>query len=129
MPDPKSNLWFAGNFCPRGATCSEGEGALTPSSGPKIRTLDYETPPQEYFTATVKEFPDEESFVKAFQDPRDWAKCEGQILSIPEFAALFSLIGTFYGGDGRTTFGLPDMRNQGDGKNDYYINTKAPLMR
>lgn len=42
--------------------------------------------------------------------PRGWAKCEGQLLSISQFTALFSLLGTTYGGDGRTTFGLPDLR-------------------
>lgn len=44
--------------------------------------------------------------------PRGWMKCEGQLLPIAEYSALFSLIGTTYGGDGRTTFGLPDMRGR-----------------
>jgi len=43
---------------------------------------------------------------------RGWAKCEGQLLSIASNTALFSLIGTTYGGDGRTTFGLPDLRGR-----------------
>ena len=52
--------------------------------------------------------------------PRGWAKCEGQLLSIAQNSALFSLLGTIYGGDGRTTFALPDLRgrvpmNQGHG--------------
>ena len=38
--------------------------------------------------------------------------CQGQLLSIAENTALFSLIGTTYGGDGRTTFGLPDLRGR-----------------
>lgn len=42
--------------------------------------------------------------------PRNWAKCDGQILPITQNEALFSLLGTTYGGDGRTTFALPDMR-------------------
>ena len=42
--------------------------------------------------------------------PRDWAQCDGQLLSIAQNTALFSLLGTTYGGDGRTTFGLPDFR-------------------
>lgn len=42
--------------------------------------------------------------------PRGWAKCEGQLLPIQQNSALFSLIGTTYGGDGRTTFALPDLR-------------------
>ena len=44
--------------------------------------------------------------------PRGWAYCDGQLLSIPSNDALFSLLGTIYGGDGRTTFGLPDMRGR-----------------
>ncbi len=44
--------------------------------------------------------------------PRSWALCEGQLLSISQNNALFSLLGTTYGGDGRTTFGLPDLRGR-----------------
>lgn len=44
--------------------------------------------------------------------PRGWALCYGQLLSISQNAALFSLLGTTYGGDGRTTFGLPDLRGR-----------------
>jgi len=44
--------------------------------------------------------------------PRNWAHCDGQLLSIAQNTALFSLFGTLYGGDGRTTFGLPDMRGR-----------------
>jgi len=42
--------------------------------------------------------------------PRGWMPCNGQILAISQYTALFSLLGTVYGGDGRTTFGLPDLR-------------------
>ena len=42
--------------------------------------------------------------------PRGWALCNGQLLSIASNSALFALIGTNYGGDGRVTFGLPDLR-------------------
>ena len=45
--------------------------------------------------------------------PRGWAFCDGQILQISQNSALFSILGTTYGGDGRTTFGLPDMRGRG----------------
>jgi len=45
--------------------------------------------------------------------PRGWALCDGQLLPIAENTALFSLLGTIYGGDGRTTFALPDMRGRG----------------
>ena len=44
--------------------------------------------------------------------PRGWAYCEGQLLSIASYSALFSLLGTTYGGDGRTTFALPDLRGR-----------------
>lgn len=44
--------------------------------------------------------------------PRGWADCDGQLLAVSQFDALFSLFGTVYGGDGRTTFGLPDLRGR-----------------
>ena len=44
--------------------------------------------------------------------PRGWAKCEGQLLAINAYQSLFSLLGTTFGGDGRTTFGLPDLRGR-----------------
>lgn len=45
--------------------------------------------------------------------PRGWALCNGQLLPIAQNTALFSLLGTTYGGDGRSTFGLPDLRDRG----------------
>ncbi|HEU5149662.1 MAG TPA: tail fiber protein [Iamia sp.] len=44
--------------------------------------------------------------------PRGWAFCQGQILSIAQNTALFSLLGTVYGGNGQTTFALPDLRGR-----------------
>jgi len=44
--------------------------------------------------------------------PRSWALCEGQLLAINSNQALFSILGTTYGGDGRTSFGLPDLRGR-----------------
>ncbi len=44
--------------------------------------------------------------------PRNWAFCNGQLLPISQNTALFSLVGTTYGGDGRTTFGLPDLQGR-----------------
>ena len=44
--------------------------------------------------------------------PRGWAFCDGQLLAVSQNDALFSLFGTIYGGDGRTTFGLPDLRGR-----------------
>lgn len=45
-------------------------------------------------------------------EPRGWAFCHGQVLPIAQYAALFSVIGTTYGGNGRTTFALPDLRGR-----------------
>ncbi len=45
--------------------------------------------------------------------PNDWALCQGQQLPISQNAALFSLLGTTYGGNGQTTFALPDARGRG----------------
>lgn len=44
--------------------------------------------------------------------PRGWAFCDGQLLAISSNTALFSILGTTYGGDGRTTFALPDLRGR-----------------
>jgi len=64
--------------------------------------------------------------------PRGWAKCDGGLLQISQHSALFSLLGTTYGGDGETTFGLPDLRGrtpihqgQGPGLTNRIIGQKA----
>ena len=65
--------------------------------------------------------------------PRGWALCDGQLLPISQNSALFSLLGTPYGGDGRTTFALPDLRGRAAvhaGKNpastkDYRLGSKG----
>jgi microcystin-dependent protein len=44
--------------------------------------------------------------------PKNWAYCQGQLLSIAQNSALFSLLGTTYGGNGQTTFALPDFRGR-----------------
>ncbi len=44
--------------------------------------------------------------------PKGWAFCNGDLVSIAENSALYALLGTAYGGDGRSTFGLPDMRGR-----------------
>lgn len=44
--------------------------------------------------------------------PRNWALCDGSLISISENTALFSIIGTMYGGDGRTTMGLPNLQGR-----------------
>ena len=64
--------------------------------------------------------------------PRSWAFCDGTLLAISQNDALFSLLGTIYGGDGRTTFGLPDLRGRvaigfgsGPGLSHHNIGTKS----
>jgi microcystin-dependent protein len=64
--------------------------------------------------------------------PTGWALCNGQVLSISENTALFSLLGTAYGGDGIKTFGLPNlqgaaalMAGQGQGLSSYYTGNKG----
>src|ERR1044072_3747923 len=44
--------------------------------------------------------------------PTGWALCDGQLLPISQNTALFSLLGTTYGGDGKSTFALPDMQDR-----------------
>lgn len=44
--------------------------------------------------------------------PRGWALCDGQLLPITQYSALYSILGTTYGGDGRSTFALPDLRGR-----------------
>ena len=61
--------------------------------------------------------------------PAGWAYCNGQLLPISQNTALFSLLGTNYGGDGKSTFGLPDLSGgavpigsgQGNGLSDRYV--------
>ncbi|GAC1354176.1 MAG: tail fiber protein [Herpetosiphon sp.] len=58
--------------------------------------------------------------------PAGWAFCNGQLLQITEYDTLFNLIGTTYGGDGQTTFALPDLRGRvplhlGTGRSTYII--------
>lgn len=45
-------------------------------------------------------------------NPRGWMFCNGQLLSIAQWTAVFALVGTVYGGDGQVTFGLPDLRGR-----------------
>jgi microcystin-dependent protein len=64
--------------------------------------------------------------------PRGWALCQGQILSIAQNTALFSLLGTTFGGNGQTTFALPDLRGrtplhagQGPGLSPYSLGQQS----
>jgi len=70
-------------------------------------------------TAQVEPFIGEIRWVAFTFAPEGWAECNGQILSIAQNTALFQLLGTTYGGNGQTTFALPDMRGRmpmGDGQ-------------
>ena len=51
--------------------------------------------------------------------PRGWSEADGKLLEISQYSALFSLLGANYGGDGRTTFGLPDFRRDGETYSEY----------
>lgn len=62
--------------------------------------------------ASAEEFMGSISYVGFNFAPRGYASCDGQLLPISSNTALFSLLGTYYGGDGRTTFALPDMRGR-----------------
>ena len=60
--------------------------------------------------------------------PKGWAWCDGQILPISQNTALFALLGTYYGGDGKSTFALPDLQgrvpmhpDQGPGLSTHYL--------
>jgi microcystin-dependent protein len=64
--------------------------------------------------------------------PTGWASCDGQLLPISQNTALFSLLGTYYGGDGKSNFGLPNMagaspmqQGQGPGLSDRFLGETA----
>ena len=70
------------------------------------------TLPQRTGTPATTSFLGEISWFAGNFAPTGWAFCDGQLLSINGNEGLFSLLGTTYGGDGRTTFGLPDARGR-----------------
>jgi len=64
--------------------------------------------------------------------PKGWATCDGQLLPISQNTALFSLLGTFYGGDGKSTFALPNLagatpigQGQGPGLSDRFLGEQS----
>lgn len=64
--------------------------------------------------------------------PTGWAQCNGQLLPISQNTALFSLLGTFYGGDGKSTFALPNLegstplgQGQGPGLSEYFLGQQS----
>lgn len=87
----------------------------------------YPAPPQdnEYFLGEIRIFP-------WGVVPTGWAQCNGQLLSIPQNQALFSVLGTSFGGNGTSTFALPDLRGrtelgagQGPGLSPYVVGQRA----
>ena len=112
-----SNQWFAGNFCPSGAVCSTGKGALTTNEGTVIRTLSFTSGgPKTPYLATVEEI--------GSNAPNGWILCNGQLLPIMQYPDLYALIGVIFGGDGRDAFAVPNLSNTGP---DYYISGVGPF--
>ena len=77
------------------------------------------------FVAEIRMFPFNFS-------PKGWAMCNGQLLPISQNTALFSLLGTFYGGNGQSTFALPDLQDsvavhqgQGSGLSDRFLGEQS----
>ena len=110
-----ANRWFPADYCPRNAQCSLNDG-LVPSNGPKIQSI------------ALSDFPDPiEGEIREFREGHthpefhayEWIKCEGQLLNILQYTKIFSLLGDSYGGDARFTFGLPDLKVNGE--TAYYI--------
>jgi microcystin-dependent protein len=78
--------------------------------------------------ATAQPFLGEVDLVAFNFEPQGWALCQGQLLSISQNTALFSLLGTQFGGNGQSTFALPDLRGrriigqgQGPGLSSYNV--------
>ena len=76
----------------------------------------------QHVQASSEPFIGEIMFVPYNFAPRGWAFCDGQLLPINQNQALFSILGTMYGGDGRTSFALPDMR----GRTPVHVTTGYP---
>jgi microcystin-dependent protein len=64
--------------------------------------------------------------------PKGWATCDGQLMPISQNTALFSLLGTFYGGDGKSTYALPNLegsvplgQGQGPGLSEYFLGQQS----
>lgn len=113
-PDPVGN----------DGTTSSDPGGTTSSTDPGIDPDPNPTNPIN--TDDMEPFIGEIRMFSGNFAPRGWALCDGQTLDITSYQALFSLISTYYGGDGRTTFKLPDLRGrvpihqgQGQGLSQY----------
>lgn len=63
--------------------------------------------------------------------PENWAFCDGRLLPVTQYQALFSILGTMYGGDGRTNFALPDLRvtdGSGHKVNGYQVGKPSSII-
>jgi microcystin-dependent protein len=101
--------WVAGST----TASSTGSGDAF-SILPPYRTISYCISMQGIYPSTASDNPligEIMIFPYSFV-PRNWARCDGSILSIASYSALFSLLGTTFGGNGSTTFGLPDLRGR-----------------
>ena len=99
--------WLPTDFCPRDCKCSMSN-ALQPSNGPAIQSIEPSNPDQEPMPSEIRDLTN----VPPYSPERagyKWERCTGQTLPIAENIEVFQMIGTKYGGDGRTTFGLPDL--------------------
>jgi microcystin-dependent protein len=72
----------------------------------------------DYFIGTIQLYP------YGFA-PQNWALCDGSMLSIMTYQALYSLLGTRFGGNGSTTFGVPNLQAAANGNIRYYICTQG----
>ena len=110
---------YAGTFLPRHSVGNTRTTELFErvSSRPALYRLFY--PPQAEEVESMEPTLGQIQLFPYNFAPKDWAFCEGQLLPISSNSALYSLIGTQFGGDGRTTFALPDMRG-----NDPVPNTR-----
>jgi microcystin-dependent protein len=111
-----------------GTACHDFEASPTQPSAPP----DVQSKPQSQSTMTANPVMGELCIFSFNFAPRGWAMCNGQILAINQNQALFSLLGTNFGGNGQTTFGLPDLRSrvpihvgQGVGLGNYLIGQKG----
>lgn len=95
--------------------CAAGAGVAAVAAVPAVAT----TADESMFGTGA--FVGEVSMFAGNFAPRGWAFCEGQSVSVQQNAALFAILGTTYGGDGKTNFKLPDLRKQANRLGVKYI--------
>jgi microcystin-dependent protein len=111
-----------------GTACRDFDTSPTEPSAPP----DAKPKPQSQSTMTANPVMGELAIFSFNFAPRGWSKCDGQILSIAQNTPLYSLLGTTFGGNGTTTFALPDLRSrvpihigQGVGLGNYLMGQKG----